>query len=147
MKLQIKDEFTLEVGEDTYQATLCDLTKEQEMLFDKMFSKQKSLTKELGKLFKKISRVERKISIAEQSDSWDEVKKLEGVLDVLLSQSAELADKENDNTAIELMYKKRMEVSIEGDDKEALIKIGETYGYARVFETILQDIRETREKN
>jgi len=45
------------------------------------------------------------------------------------------------------IIKERLLLSISGDDKDAIMAIGETYNYQSIFDTIIQDIGERKAKN
>ena len=117
MKLQLIHDFELEVEEQTYTATFKDLTKKQIKAIDKL-----SPTAELKEL-KKLQRTK-----------GDE-DRIEELLEIIESFSTED------------IYKKRLELSIEGDDKKAIMAIGEIYSYSRVFETIVEDISKRKSGN
>ncbi len=52
-------------------------------------------------------------------------------------------DNKDDDDAI---FKERLEMSLFGDDKDKIMAIGEEYNYKIIFETIIKDIAEKREK-
>ena len=45
------------------------------------------------------------------------------------------------------LIKERLILSVEGDDKEEILALGETYNYKSIFDTIIQDINERKAKN
>ena len=147
MKLQLQSDFTLEVGSNTYLGTFTELTKKQEKDFTATYKKQNDRAKELNKIVKKVKKLERRIMIAEKLEDWLKIEVLEIDLDkVELEMEAKSAELE-DNTNIEDMYKDRLESSIIAEKKEAILDIGKKYGYQKVFDTILKDITEKKEKN
>ena len=147
MKLQLQNDFTLEVGSNTYLGTFTELTKKQEKDFTATYKKQNDRAKELNKIVKKVKKLERRIMIAEKLEDWLKIEVLEIDLDkVELEMEAKSAELE-DNTNIEDMYKDRLESSIIAEKKEAILDIGKKYGYQKVFDTILKDITEKKEKN
>ena len=120
MKLQLIHDFELEVDGTTYSGQFKDLTKKQIKTIDKL-----SPTKELKQL-KKLQRQEETPSVLNEMDA---------ILEVI-----EEYDTED-------IYKKRLELSITGDDKKYILGVGEQYGYSRVFDTIIEDIAERKSGN
>ena len=45
------------------------------------------------------------------------------------------------------MFKERLEMSIESDDKGAIMAIGEEYNYKIIFQTIIKDIADKKAGN
>ncbi len=147
MKLKIVEEFTLEVGEDTYIGTFADLTKKEEKEVTSSFSNQKKNIEQMNKLLKQQAKLIRKIDVAEKQDKWTKIEKLESEKDVIDAQIDTLTVTIDDETKIEDMFKKRLEFSLGGDDKDNILAVAAKYGYERVFHTILEDLKEKNEKN
>ena len=126
MKLKLEHEFELTVGEDTFKGLFVDLTKKETKKLDEY-----SPTDEL----KKASKLQRKIKVANEKNK----PKLENELDELIDII--------DSYDTEKLYLERLTLSIKGDDKDAILAIGEQYGYSRVFDTIIEDIAERKEGN
>ena len=147
MQLLIKSEFTLEVLDEKYTGTLSDLTKAQSKTFDNGYKNERKKAKDLTKFSKKVDKQTRKILIAEKREDWDKVEALEIELDKLeLKLDKDTQDLE-ESTHIEEMFKDRLKTSITSNDKEAILQAGETYGYEKVLQTIMKDIRESSAKN
>jgi len=144
MKLNITEPFELTVGEDTYEGEFAELTKKQSKSIDK--DTPKDTIKENNKVAKKIERIERKIENAKNLDDSKLIKSLYSQLDKLEDIQESLLDK-IESYSIEDMYKQRMTLSLSGDDKDAIMTLGETYGYQKVFDTIIRDIRERNAGN
>ncbi len=53
--------------------------------------------------------------------------------------------KETDES--DTIFKERLELSIVSDDKAAIMAIGEEFNYKIIFETILKDIADKKQKN
>ena len=147
MQLLIKSEFTLEVLDEKYTGTLSDLTKAQSKTFDDGYKDERKKAKDLTKLAKKAKKLERKILIAEKREDWDKVEALETEFDKLELKLEKDTQALEESTHIEKMFKNRINTSVLSDDKEAILKAGETYGYEKVLQTILKDIRERSAKN
>jgi len=147
MKLKIIDNFTLEVGEDVYVGSFSDLTKKQEKEITKTFDKQKKNIDKINELFQKKRRVERKILVFEKNNNWDDVSLSEKKIDSINKDIEGLTVLIGDTPEIEEMFKKRLEISLSGDDAATIMDIAKKYGYERVFKTIIEDIKETRTKN
>jgi len=126
MKLKLEHEFELTVGDDTFKGLFVDLTKKETKKLDKY-----SPTDEL----KKATKLQRKIKVASDKDKAI----LENELDELL-EAIDAYDTEE-------LYKQRLILSLKGDDKDAVLAVGERYGYNRVFDTIIEDISERKAKN
>lgn len=140
MKLILKEPFTLEVGEDTYSGELVSLTKKQLAKINKI-SPNKDI-KEVQKLSKRVE------SIREQYPFLKEDEKLNNLLFIEdIEAKIEALNGIIEAFDIEDIYKERMNISIMGEDKKALMELGEMYGYKKVFSTILEDIKERNEKN
>lgn len=92
MKLQFKDDFTIEHEDNTFSGTFLQLTRNQIKTFDKKYK---------GK----------------ESDESDTI------------------------------FKERLNLSIMSDDKNAIMALGEEYNYKIIFETILKDIADKKQKN
>jgi len=75
-----------------------------------------------------------------------EIKELKKIEDRTSKRAIELEDI-IDNFDTENIYQKRLSLSIMGDDKDAIMAVGEEYGYNRVFDTIIEDIAQRREGN
>lgn len=145
-KLFFKQEFVLEVGDKKYTGILNDLTKSQKLAFDKTNKKKKEDAKTLKDLSKKLAKISRKIEVKENLEKWDEIEVLELEKDDVVDELSNLSELLSDPQPIEDMFKKRIEYSVESDDKEAILEAGKDYGYQNVFQTILKDIEETRTK-
>lgn len=145
-KLNFKDEFTLEVGDDVYTGTLLDLDKKQKKDVNKIGEKAKAKNDELNSQYKQVARLQKNITINEKLNDWATVKTLQAELEAL-QDSAEALERELEtDTSIERMFKRRMELTLVSDDKDEILAAGERYGYQNVYSTILQDIKETRAK-
>lgn len=145
-KLNFKDEFTLEVGDDVYTGTLLDLDKKQKKDVNKIGEKAKAKNDELNSQYKRVARLQKNININENLNDWATVKTLQAELETL-QDSAEALERELEaDTSIERMFKRRMELTLVSDDKAEILAAGERYGYQNVYSTILQDIKETRAK-
>lgn len=145
-KLNFKDEFTLEVGDDVYTGTLLDLDKKQKKDVNKIGEKAKAKNDELNSQYKQVARLQKNITINEKLNDWTTVKTLQAELEAL-QDSAEALERELEtDTSIERMFKRRMELTLVSDDKDEILAAGERYGYQNVYSTILQDIKETRAK-
>jgi hypothetical protein len=123
MKLQIAYEFELEVGDDKYTGTFIDPTKKQLKEIDKL-----APTKEL----KELEKVERKLSHKADPSMWARREELLDIVDGFDSDD---------------LFKERLAISVKSEDFDAIMKVGEDYGYKRVFDTIIKDIAERREGN
>lgn len=145
-KLIFKDDFTLEVGENTYTGELLDLTKKQKKDWDKFNASKKSQHDELNTLYKKITRLKKNIEINEKLESWVDVKSIQKELEIVEDKAIIIKNALENTKDIEDMFKKRIEWSVSSDDKEEILKAGEEYGYRNVFETILRDLKEKKEK-
>lgn len=145
-KLLFKQEFTLEVGEDTYKGILNDLTKTQKIAFEKINKQKKADNEALRKSANQLKKLDRKIEVKEKLEKWEEVEHLEEQKEVLEKEIEGLTEKLSDEKAIEDMFKKRLEYSIESDDKDQILEAGKNYGYQNVFQTILKDIEDKSEK-
>jgi len=146
MRLEIEKEFSIEVGKDSYSGVFKDLTKKQQKTIFKKFDLEKKQEKELRKLRKTYSKNERLIKLYESNKELEKAISLEDKNDAISENIEKIFDKLNDDDAIEDMFKSRLELSIFGNDKEDILKIGLNYGYERVYETITRDIREKNEK-
>lgn len=145
-KLNFKDEFTLEVGDDVYTGTLLDLDKKQKKDVNKIGAVDRGKNDELKDIYKKISRLQKNIEISEKLDDWDEVKRLQAALEREQDDGEKLEAELGASDSIERMFKKRIELTLVSDDKDEILAAGERYGYQNVYSTILQDIKETRAK-
>lgn len=145
-KLLFKQEFTLEVGEDTYKGILNDLTKTQKIAFEKINKQKKADNEALRKSANQLKKLDRKIEVKEKLEKWEEVEHLEEQKEVLEKEIEGLTEKLSDEKAIEDMFKKRLEYSIESEDKDQILEAGKNYGYQNVFQTILKDIEDKSEK-
>ena len=145
-KLTFKQPFTLEVGDSIYSGTLNDLSKEQKKEFDKKSEQLKNQLDNLKKQVKAYEKVKRNIEIAEKCDDWEEVRALEKDLQKIDSVIEKMTLKIDEDNLSELLYKDRLESSIESDNKKDILKAGEMYGYGLVFETIYKDVQEYNSK-
>jgi len=145
-KLLFKQEFELEVGEETYTGVLNDLTKTQKQSFDKTNKQKKDDNKKLQKKVNQLKKIDRKITIKENLEKWDEVEALEAEKEGIETEVEQLTEKLSDPKPIEDMFKKRITMSVESDDIDAILKAGADHGYQNVFQTILKDIEEKRAK-
>jgi len=146
-KIKIAEDFVLEVGDKTYKGTFTDLSKEQKAILKKESKKVKSQMDTLQKLTARVEAVERRISILEKLEKWDEVLELEKEKEKLTEEQAKLIETIEENDGIEAVFKKRLELSIQSDEKEEILQLGEQYGYQNVFNTILEDVEQNRKKN
>lgn len=145
-KLLFQQDFTLEVGEEKYTGILNDLTRTQKQAFEKTNKQKKADTKVLQQKAKELTKIDRKIKIKEELEKWEEVETLEAEKETLEDEVEKLTEKLSDPKPIEAMFKKRIQDSVESDDLENILKAGADHGYQNVFQTILQDIEETRAK-
>jgi len=127
MKLQLQQEFELEIFDKIYTGIFKDLTRKQQKEIDDLLPDAE---------VRKLNKLNRKLRIAQTEE--DKVKLEEDIEKV---QEA-LAKKDTDN-----FYKKRLELSIFGDDKKDIMRFGDEYNYKMIYEAIRQDIAERREKN
>jgi len=126
-KLNISHYFEIDVGDETYTGEFTDLTKKQIKETNKLIPDD--TLKQLKKLNRKLRLADsekQRVKIEEQIDALEEVLKDHDIDDV---------------------YKRRLELSVSGDDKKSILEVGDKYGHKRVFETIIQDISERKEKN
>jgi len=145
-KIKIVEDFTLEVGDKVYKGTFTDLNKEQKAILKKESKKVKSQMDTLQKLTARVEAVERRVSILEKLEKWDEVLELEKEKEKLTEEQAKLIETIEENDGIESIFKKRLELSIQSDEKEDILQLGKQYGYQNVFNTILEDVEENRKK-
>lgn len=145
-KLIFEQNFTLEVGDDKFDGVLHDLTKSQKLSFDKINKQKKDDNKALTKLAKQVTKLGRKIDVKEKLEKWEEVEVLEAEKEKVEAEVEVLSEKLSDPKPIEDMFKKRLEMSVESDDKDKILEAGKDYGYQNVFQTILQDIEERAAK-
>jgi hypothetical protein len=145
-KIIFKQTFTLEVGEETYTGTLNDLSKSQKTEFEKISKKVKGETESLQKILLQIEKVDRRIFILEKLDKWDEILELEKEKEVLIEEQSKLISTLNDGKGMDDIFKKRLELSLDSDDKDKILAAGKEYGYQNVFNTILQDIEDNKAK-
>lgn len=145
-KLIFEQNFTLEVGNDKYDGVLHDLTRDQKTSFDKINKQKKDDSFTLSKKAKQVTKLARKIEVKENLQKWEEVEALETEKEKLEEEIEKLSEKLSDPKPIEDMFKKRIELSVESDDKDAILDAGKKYGYQNVFQTILQDIEERAKK-
>jgi len=89
-KLTFKQDFTLEVGDETFAGTFKELTRKENKKFKDKYSGKEDIDEDI-------------------------------------------------------LFKDRLAISVSGDDKKAIMAIGEEYNYKAVFETIIKDIREKQE--
>ncbi len=118
MKLKLLHDFELEVGNDKYTGTLKDLTKGEIKKIEKL-----TPTKELKEL-KKLQRKPEK--------NADRINEL---LDII------------DDFDVDEVFKARLEKSIDSQFREQILVVGASYGYQRVFDTIMEDIADKKEGN
>ncbi len=144
MKLKLEFDFDLEVGEDTYSGTFTDLTKKQIKEIDKM-TPAKAL-KESSKINTKIKRLEEKIANARELSNHNKIDEYYAKLELLEDKLLPLMN-EVDTFDLDNVFKRRLELSIGGDDKAEVLKVGEEYGYQRVFNTIMEDIAKSTKGN
>jgi len=145
-KIIFKQTFTLEVGEETYTGTLNDLSKSQKTEFEKISKKVKGETESLQKILLQIEKVDRRIFILEKLDKWDEILELEKEKESLIEEQSKIIATLNDGKGMDDIFKKRLELSLDSDDKDKILAAGKEYGYQNVFNTILQDIEDTKAK-
>jgi len=126
MKLELSHYFELEVGDDKFKGYFKDLTKKQKKELDKLIPMDD---------FKRMKKLTRKLKTANE----DEAAKIEEEIDAL---EEKLSAHDTDG-----IYKERLKLSISGDDRDDILKVGEEYGYERVLDTIISDIAQRREKN
>ena len=143
-KLSFKQEFELEVGEDTYTGVLKELTKEQRKSFEATNKSKKEKTSQLEKKIKQLKKLKRRIEIKEKMEAWADVDTLEAELDTLEVELEERAEEISNPKELEKLYKQRLTLSIESLDLDAILSAGEEHGYQRVFETIIEDISEKK---
>ena len=62
-------------------------------------------------------------------------------------QAKALEKKFKDTTDAEAVLKARLDLSLSGDDKDALMKLGELYSYSLVFDAVIEAVKETKEGN
>ena len=66
---------------------------------------------------------------------------------VTRKQTKQLEKKHKSNSTEEdAIFKERLDMSLESDDKAKIMAIGEEYNYKIIFETIIKDIQERSEK-
>ena len=128
-KLIFKDDFTLEVGDDIYTGELVDLTKKQKKDWDKFNAAKKAQNDELNSQYKQITRLKTNITINEKLNDWSTVKTLQSELETLEDSAIVLEKLLEDPKDVEAMFKKRIEWSVNGDDKKAILDAGDSYGY------------------
>lgn len=145
-KLIFKQEFTLEVGETAYKGILNDLTKTQKVAFEKINKQIKADNDSLRKKANRLKKLDRKIEVKENLNKWEEIEALENEKEKLEAEVEELTEKLSDPKVMEDMFKKRLEYSVESDDKDKILEAGKDHGYQNVFQTILKDIEETEAK-
>lgn len=144
MKLVFQDDFTLEVGEKSYTGTLRELTKKERKDIE---SKQKAaitIVKKADALVSKIDVSKKRSELKEKMGEWSEAEKLvlsiEKDTQALAKLNAELSEKDFE----EEIFKYRIELSLDGDDKKDILALCDEYSYKRVFETIQKDVLEKK---
>ena len=145
MKLQFEQPFTLEVGEDTYEASFRDLTKAEEKKINKSFSQKKQQSKQLNKYMNKLKKLRRSIEIDEKLEKWTEIKDSEAEVTQVEADMEALTDKIESGNTIDEMFMTRLELSVVGGDRDKILAIATEYGAERVFKTIMEDLSERKE--
>lgn len=67
--------------------------------------------------------------------------------DLTRKQIKDFDKKYKDETDSDKVFKARLDISVSGDDKKAIMAIGETYNYKIIFDTIIKDIGDKKAKN
>ena len=143
-KFKFEEPFSLEVGEDTYTGMFSELTKAEKK---ELNAKQKELadfTKTANKMLNEIKTLERKKDIKENLEEWAEVEKLNDKIDFITNKLEKLTDTMDAKGSEDTIYESRLDLSVKGDDKDAIMKLGEKYSFKKVFETIQEDIAEKK---
>jgi len=165
MKLQLMENFTLEVptGSDTFDIIKGGMIPESKKLLKEIelkFAPDISKAKQLQKDSNKMARLEQKISsltdtiaiIKDETAKMNMIDKRQGFYDELyLLQDKAAIDSESlqQKDVQEIRAKEHIERRVRTDDtnKAKLIELSDKYGYALVFETILKDIEEGKQKD
>lgn len=149
MKLQIRQDFTIEHSDAVYVGSVRELTKKEQKQFKEEFKEQEQQEKQLNKLKRKKARVNADIEINKELNKYEE---LPALLDKLEALELEIEAKENELDTEELlqnMLRKRFEATVKFDNPEhleAVRQLAEDFGYALILETIAKDAEKKKPK-
>jgi len=89
-----------------------------------------------------------KITFKEEFELEYEDKKYNGFFLELTRKQIKKFEKDfKDSKDGDMLFKQRLMLSIESDDKDAIMAIGDEYNYKIIFDTIIKDISERKTGN
>lgn len=152
MKLKLKHFFEIEYDNENGQTVVLkgyskELTKKQSQKLKDIFKEDEELEKKLNSMLQIRKDLEIEMAIANSKENFDEVKSLNERLKKLDFDYSELERNMSGADLLEKGLMARFDMTIEGEDKEAIKELAETYGYKLIFETINKDIEEKKHKD
>jgi len=144
MKLTFIENFTLELEDRVLKGTFRELTKEEKKTLKDNRKSIDDVKKESDKLVSKLTLLENKKKSFEDQGQWESVQTINEEIDTVSQEINKTIEVFNDGELMENIFKKRLEISLGGEDKEEILEIGRKYSYQKVMETIERDIEEKR---
>ena len=144
MKIALNYEIEIDVTKDnktidTFKIWFRELTKDEKKKYDK-------LVKDFTKLNKKFNKISRKAPVLEQkATAYNNLKKYEKELEVLeeiekiddeLTEAEEQIEKLAGDDFVETQAKKSFDLRVSGKDKQKLVDLAESQGYANILKMV-----------
>ncbi len=143
MKLNIEENFTLEVFENEKETVLKGVlrpfTKKEKKDFKRDFEANKKSAKELKNKTKELFRVEKKIKYLEKNEEFEKLDDLYSKFDKLEETIEAMRDELLEKDTEESVMKQYIETRVSGDIDE-IKSLCEKVGYSKVYLAIQKDI-------
>jgi hypothetical protein len=146
-KLNLSQPFIIETENDDFKGTWRELTKKERKALKKDGESLKDKSKDIQKILKSLDDVKELLALAKSDNNFKQAADYQNQKMQMEAQLDDLSNELDAEEASEALYKKRLSASIISDDKVAIMKLGEEYGYKVVLDTIMTSIREISEGN
>jgi len=144
MKFVEFEPFELEFKDDIFTGKLREPTKKEVKQLEKLSMRSKH--KEIEAALRSHRKLTRLMELAAKVGDHEKEEKLQIEL-YSLDESIEKLNEQLEKVNPDMIFKKRLELTMESDFYSEIMELGELYGYEKVFNTILEDISERTRKN
>lgn len=146
--LSLTNEFTFNTSDGAeFSGTFRELNLKEEKEFKDLAQLSIKLATKVDKIIKKMSKNEKRIAFFEAKNDFDEADKLEKKNEALAEEIRALSEEHKPNEQVNNTLRKRFNLCLGGDNREAIIKIAEEIGYKPVFDVIKKAIIEGKQKS
>lgn len=144
--LNLTNPFTITIddGETTkdLKGTFRDFTRQEKEDFEQKHHDAHVQVKKSQSLVRKIEQLQRIVSLKEKQEDYEgqemAMQELSSLVEELEAATEKVVFGANDDT----LLRERFDVCLGGEDRELIIEIAETVGYAKVYHTITEAISE-----